>query len=260
MLKFIDRLNDYFLCAVQLGPDAKSKCSIFWKETKNFRARLGLAKYHPDKIYCLQTTYGPLHFRDNLGDITNLTNLLYRQVYRVKAVPHEGVLLDIGANIGMAAVWFRYHNPGKAIYCFEPLPQNAAMIKLNCPDVILETIAVGRRREQITLRVDCDHMMASQIPYPRGTQEMYFQVVSLDEIAESKQLDQIALIKIDVEGMEVDILKGARKTLKRTYQVVAETHSKSLHAEAIDALRVAGFRIDWERFDGITGLLLASRS
>ena len=133
MLESIGRLRDYILCALSLGNTPQDKFSILWQETKNIRVRLHLEEHHPNKIYTLNTIYGPLYFRDNFGDITNLVNLFYRQVYQIQTVTSPGVIIDLGANIGLAAAWFAYHNPEHPIYCFEPLADNASLIKFNCP-------------------------------------------------------------------------------------------------------------------------------
>jgi FkbM family methyltransferase len=254
------QIKDYLFCAFALGVTLEEKLSILWKETKNLRVRLNLDSYQPDHVYSLKTIYGQLYFRDNFGDITNLVNLLYRQEYQFKEIPGEGVILDIGANIGLAAAWFSYYNPFKTIYCFEPLPQNVSLLQLNCPTAKVKEVGLGAKRDKVKLHVDSDAVMASSIPCQWNTQEMEFEVISLDAFANSEGLDQVALMKIDVEGMENEVLQGAKETLRNTHRVVMETHSGFLHSQAIGHIRSAGFYIDSEQFKEKTGLLFASRS
>ena len=206
MLRALDRLRDYVLCALALGADPRARGAILWRETKALRARLGLAAFHPTEVYALPTVYGRLYFRDNFGDISNLVDLFYRRVYRVRSLSEEGVILDVGANIGLAAAWFAFHNRGRDIYCFEPLAASAALIKLNCPAAVVEPVAVGEQRGRVRLNVDRDQVMASRIPCPWETVEAELDVVSLDEFARERGLDQVALMKIDTEGMEMDVL------------------------------------------------------
>lgn len=259
MLQPIERLKEYIDCARVLGRGPKERGSIFWRETKNLRVRLKLGTYHPNDIYSLQTIYGPLHFRDNFGDITNLVGLFYQNVYRSKALDQDGVILDVGANIGLAAAWFALHNPGKPIYCFEPLRMNAELVSMNCPTARVEQVAIGARRGRVKLKVDPDGVMASSIPCRWETQETEFDVISLDEFISRKGIEQIALLKIDVEGMETEILEGAIQTLSKTYQIAMETHGRSRHEKAVSSLLDAGFSIDAEEFENTTGLVFASR-
>lgn len=259
MLWHIKRLADYIRCAAALGPTPAAKWAILWRLTKNLRVRLKLASYHPKSLYWLDTTYGRLAFRDNFGDITNLFKLIYQQEYRVRELAHPGVILDVGANIGMAAVWFAHDNPSRPIFCFEPLPANAELIRLNCPGAEVLRAAVGAQSGAVTLQVDPDSIMASSIPCRWQTAGATFDVMTLDGFAESRGIDQVALLKIDAEGMEIDIFRGAEKLLRRTGQVVLETHGRARHDEAITILRAAGFTIHSEQFAGSTGALVASR-
>lgn len=258
MLQPFERLRVYLDCANGLGGNPREACSIFWRETKNLRVRLGLGEYHPNEVYSLKTIYGPLHFRDNFGDITNLAGLFHQNVYRSKALAEDGVILDVGANIGLAAAWFVLHNPGRPIYCFEPLAANAALITRNCPTATVEQVAVGAQRGRVKLHVDPDSVMASSIPCRWKTTDAEFEVISLDEFTSERSIERIALLKIDVEGMETEILKGSQETLKRTHRVAMETHDTSRHDEAMRRLQEVGFNIDAEEFVGTTGLVFAS--
>jgi FkbM family methyltransferase len=258
MLQPVERLKEYIDCARDLGGNAKETCSIFWRETKNLRVRLGLGEYHPNEIYSLKTIYGPLHFRDNFGDITNLPGLFHQNVYRAKALVGDGVILDVGANIGLAAAWFAYYNPEKTIYCFEPLSANASLIGMNCPSAKVNQVAVGAKRGHVKLNVDPQCVMASRIPCRWETTKVEFDVISLDEFVEANSIEDVALLKIDVEGMEVDVLKGFQKNSELTHLIAMETHGRSCHDDALGLLTQSGFAIDAEVFEDCTGLVFAS--
>jgi FkbM family methyltransferase len=259
MPQTLGKLKDYLMCALTLGTNPKTKWAIFWRQTKNFRVRVGLGAYDPDRIYSLDTIYGPLFFRDNFGDITNLTNLFFKQVYRLGTLPRTGAVIDVGANIGLAAAWFAFHNPDRAIYCFEPLGANADLIARNCPNARVEQVALGARRGSVTLRVDPNNVMASRIPCGWETNEGTFPVVPLDEIIQAHGVAQVAMLKMDAEGMELEILEGAKNTLEITQQVAMETHGSSRHAAVLPILRERGFTIDSQEFNESTGMVFASR-
>ena len=99
MCQPISRLKDYIWCAFTLGTGPKAIGSILWRETKNIRVRLNLGRYRPHDVYSLETIYGPLYFRDNFGDITNLVSLFYHQVYRLRELSQQGaVRVEPGAH------------------------------------------------------------------------------------------------------------------------------------------------------------------
>ncbi|MBI2833646.1 MAG: FkbM family methyltransferase [Acidobacteria bacterium] len=251
-------MREYIGSAVLLGERPIDKLAIFWRQTKNLRTRLKLAAYHPDAVFRLRTTYGPLYVRDNFGDITNLVDLFYREVYRVPALGDGSAILDIGANIGLAAAALAWRHPGHPIYCVEPLAANARLIPLNCPNAVVEQIAVGATRGRVRLSVDADEIMASAIPCAWQTTEREFDVVPLDDLVRRHGLHRIGLIKIDAEGMEMDVLQGATDALSVTERVVMETHGRGMHHGSAGFLSSAGFTIDFEAFNGVTGLIRAS--
>jgi hypothetical protein len=55
----------------------------------------------------------------------------------------------------------------------------------------------------------------------------------LDALAEVRGLDRVDLLKIDVEGAELDVLEGARDTLARTAHVIMEIHHAEIGPEGV---------------------------
>lgn len=258
-LAHLGKVGTFAGCALALGSDSGSKLKIFWRQTKNVRVRLGLAHHEPGRTFEIDTTYGRLHLRDNFGDITNVPNLLWREVYQLPAPVSEGAILDVGANIGLAAVWFRTRVPGHPIHCFEPLAENTRMVRLNCPEAVVNTVAVGSEPGEVELQVDRDAVMGSSISTRWATQPRKVPVVTLDDYTDEHGIENVAVLKVDTEGMELNVFAGAPRTLARTAQVAMETHGRDRHDRAIEILRNAGMRIARADFDGDTGMVFAVR-
>lgn len=159
----IRRLVDFVGCAGKLGAAPGDQLRILWRLTKNLRVRAGLGRHHPAEVYSIHTRHGHLFLRDNFGDITNVVTLIYHDAYRARRLPSPGVILDAGANIGLAAAWLGWHNPDLAVYCFEPIPESAQLIRRNCPRAVVINKALGDRAGNVRLRVDTDNVIASSI-------------------------------------------------------------------------------------------------
>jgi len=125
--------------------------------------------------------------------------------------------IDGGAYIGDSAIVLQEYNP-RRIYAFEPLSENY--------DLLLETIKLNNLSQTVVpikkalgLRKESKHIV------PLGgasfISDVYDQevgqtteVISIDEFVDEKDLE-IGLIKLDVEGYELDTILGAEKTIKR---------------------------------------------
>lgn len=200
-----------------------------------------------------------MHLRDNFGDVTNLPGLWADNEYRIGRLEGDGAILDAGANIGLFAAWAIAWNPGRAIHCFEPLAANRRMIALNCPGAVIAPVGLGRAPATVTLRVDEQSIMASSVDTRWPTHEETFEVVALDDYAGRHGIGPVAFLKIDTEGMELEVLDGGRETLRRTARVAMETHGEERHRGSIERLTAAGLTIDAESREGATGMVFASR-
>jgi FkbM family methyltransferase len=246
-------------CAAKLGTSMASSWALLRAQTKNVRVRAGLAKHHPAERYTIETKLGRLTLRDNFGDITNVTNLLCHEVYNELRPLGEGHVLDVGANIGLAATWFTNRYPGHRIHCFEPVNDAAVMIPLNCAQAIVNRVAVGEETGEVELNVDEDSVIASSIPTAWKTKPARFSTIRLDDYCHRNGIDRVAVLKIDTEGMELGVLRGAAEVLLVTEQIAMETHGRERHETALELLRAAGFEIRKVTFGATTGLVFAAR-
>ena len=255
----LHKLREFAACARALGRTPREKWEISWRQTKNLRVRLGLTHYVPERIFKQGTRYGPVYLRDNFGDVTNLPGLFHRNIYNCGALRGEGVILDVGANIGLFAAWASRQNPGREVHCIEPLESNVRLITKNCPAAIVHHCAAGQERGHVRLGVDAQRVMASAVANPRSACVEEFEAVQLDEVVRAQGIQRVAFLKMDIEGMEIDALEGGRETLAITQRVAMETHGQELHRKALRLLGEAGLVVEEERFTGKTGMIFAAR-
>lgn len=131
-----------------------------------------------------------------------------------------GTLLDVGAHIGLfAVVGARMVSPGGKVFSFEPTPFTRSILKevvrLNgCTDVVeVRGEAVSDRRGK-TVFYDTGEEISnanSLVHIDRGKTGIEVDLISIDEFVKDKGIKPDC-IKIDVEGAELDLLRGARET------------------------------------------------
>ncbi len=139
--------------------------------------------------------------------------LIYLPEERIKSLDNKD-FLDCGAYIGDSALIFeKFYNP-KKIYCFEPDEENynyiPETVKLNnLSKVIPLKLGVGSKNDSVGF---VNIALFSKIT-PENVNNS-IQLTTIDKFVSDRNLD-IGLIKMDVEGYELEALKGAVNTIKK---------------------------------------------
>ena len=141
------------------------------------------------------------------------------------------VVVDVGANVGAHSVFFSHLvGPGGKVISFEPLPRNLASMRrlfdrrLRHPNVTVIEAAVGNPADGVQrtelLIPGSDATQASLKSQSAGSWTADVEVekaecafTSLDRDVVVSQLDRVSFLKIDVEGGELDVLRGAARTI-----------------------------------------------
>lgn len=154
-----------------------------------------------------------------------------------------GVILDVGAHYGFYTL--KMAKRAKLVISLEPNPKNYMILKHNVrinklSNVATLPIAAGSELHQAYIipgETDGESHIADQIS--NNTRAAKVPVYRLDEILLIYGIDCVDIAKIDVEGYELEVLKGLRSYLKRGLikHIVLEVHNKSLLKYAINMLR-----------------------
>ena len=172
------------------------------------------------------------------------------------------VVVDIGANRGQFSLLARGLNPVARIYAFEPLPEAAARYRTvfaRDPGVTLHEAAIGTRTGQAAIHISrCDDsssllpITSTQAALFAGTKEVgttMVKVAPLDEFLTPEQIIEPALLKLDVQGYELEALKGCETLLDRFAYAYVECSFMELYAgqaladEVVGWLQKRGFQL-----------------
>jgi FkbM family methyltransferase len=194
---------------------------------------------------------GPISFRNGLSfevssflDLLILKETIYDDVYRLSDLEGEGpkLIIDVGAGIGSFSILAASKFPRATVLAFEPYPPTFALLQANVtrnevPNLEIHPLAVGTQ-ESYSLRRTTQSATASawagsgsnrgEIVPVRGS--------SLDPFVPAGEVD---LLKIDVEGGEIDVLESLATSLSRRVKRLAiEYHDHLVESSSSTVARM----------------------
>ncbi|GAA1830329.1 hypothetical protein GCM10009772_05060 [Pseudonocardia alni subsp. carboxydivorans] len=160
----------------------------------------------------------------------------------IRMVGRTGVYVDAGANIGTATTWFAMLCPSTHVHAIEPVGRFADQLERVIVEndllghVTLHRLGVSDKSGTATNHLDRSHQVGFDAD-PVGRNET-FSVATLDELVTGP----VAVIKVDVEGMENRVLKGAGRILENDRPLVYfEAFNRARFREVADVLKPFGY-------------------
>jgi len=186
------------------------------------------------------------------SDIFTLGEILHGGQYGVRSpLPSQPVILDAGANVGFSAAWFSALYEGAMVHCFEPEQENYRLLEANLeklPGFVLNHCAVGQEEGLVSLRV-ADHGALHSVLDSEGNgpvQEV--RQIALGNYLREQRLSQVDLLKLDVEGSELDALFGLGSEIEGVRVIIGELHRSAVDEHSFyEFLAQRGFRTVWTK-------------
>lgn len=207
-----------------------------------------VARYGDDERYKLQHI-AFLNYRfqvpDSLSFIWQFKDIFADENYKFQTKTSSPVIYDCGANIGLSCLYFKRLYPSSAIKAFEVDPGIAQVLSNNMNrnnisgvEVINKAVWTNNNGIEIVL----EGADAASI-YAKG-KKTHIESVSLKEMIEAES--SIDMLKMDIEGAEIDIIRDCRNSLNNIKNIFIEYHSfitdKQYLNEILEILKENNFR------------------
>lgn len=171
------------------------------------------------------------------------------------------IVWDVGANVGFYATQFAQRGAANVV-CFEPAPDAVAALQRRVAEtsaaessIRIMPIALGSQRATATFSADGASPNNQIVAKANGHPTVDVQVYPGDEAQKEFALPSPNVVKIDVEGYELEVIEGLSGVLgsRSVRSVFVEVHFSLLHNRGLDdapatilqTLRRQGFEVRW---------------
>jgi len=141
---------------------------------------------------------------------------------------------DLGANVGVFSVLAaRAVGPAGRVYAFEPTPRSAAMLRANLERngvvrqvTVVEAAGAAEPGRARFATVASSQLNSIAVGDELGGETIDVEVTSLDAFFEKQGWPPLDVVKMDVEGQEIDVFRGMSRLVERNLglRVVFEYH------------------------------------
>ncbi|OXM39688.1 FkbM family methyltransferase, partial [Amycolatopsis thailandensis] len=178
-----------------------------------------------------------------------------------------GVILDVGANVGLFSIYAKRRKPNAKVIAFEPVPASVAALRRNVElhdlsGLTVHQLALGEVNRKDVAFTYYPGMPGNSTRHPETKSEHFaaqavevaVEVATLSSVlAGYSELDRIDLVKVDVEGSELEVLAGLSEEdwAKIRSWVIEISDAKGELAELRKELESRGYTVEAELDDKI---------
>ena len=212
------------------------KLVLFKLLKKHFLFKDALALYFglkndKEAIYLSQLKR-TIYLRKNTKDKETFEEIFLTNLYNLLLPIQPKTIVDAGANVGLASLFFRMKYPSAAIVAIEIEQKNIEAIEKNTigfSNFELKPNALFSRKAFFSIEDPYNATNSFQIKEVSSSENADITSITLDEILESNHWETIDILKIDIEGAEKQLFESHYENwLPRTKVIMVETHDRMI--------------------------------
>lgn len=166
--------------------------------------------------------------RNGTTDYDTFEQVFLQKQYDIKVPFQPEFIIDGGANIGLAAIYFAQRFPEAAIVSIEPSNENFELLKTNTASLKqVKCLQKGIWNKDVSLRitneaVDKNSFMVAEV---QDDTENALPAISINTIMQQSNIAYIDILKLDIEGAEKEVFEqNYENWLPKTKMIILELH------------------------------------
>lgn len=187
-----------------------------------------------------------IFLRTYKGDIDIFYEIFQKKIYSVPAVTQDvSVIIDLGANIGLSAIYFTALFPNSRILCVEPGEENFHFLLRNlAPGIqsgnILTLKAAVMGSDGMASYVDSRMQYNGKVT---NGDIKNTEAYSMNSLFNKYNIQSADLIKMDIEGAEKELFQNNTEWLSDVKCLIIEMHSDDIRDSCIAKLQQNNFNV-----------------
>ncbi|MCE7993069.1 MAG: FkbM family methyltransferase [Roseivirga sp.] len=220
----------------------QSKLKLYYRPkqyTRKFGKEKGLALYH--KFYTDTTPENEVSFtvdgyehdlylRQETSDVPTFQQIFLNTRYDMDLPSLPKTIIDGGANVGFASVYFANKYPQAQVLAVEPDSSNFALTEKNtAPYSNIKTIqsAIWGKTTSLRIKNPDFEKWAFEVEETDSSTPDSFQAFSVSSLIEKMGWDSVDFLKLDIEGSEMSVFEsGYESWLPKVKVLIVELHEK----------------------------------
>jgi FkbM family methyltransferase len=190
-----------------------------------------------------------LCLRSNNGaDAFIHSEIFEHQYYRLPLQAAPKTILDLGANIGLSAIYFARLFPHAELACVEPEPDNLRVLhknfRMNSVRAAVFPAAIDADDGRVVLELaerDYGHRIAARPQCAAAESTVEVETISVPTILRRLSWERIGLLKVDIEGHEAALFGRNYDWLDRVDAMCIEWHVEDGAERLADLAKRFGF-------------------
>lgn len=174
----------------------------------------------------------PVFLRLRDGDVFIFYEVLYDDVYNTSqlGLPRNANIIDLGANIGLSMIRFAAQHSASRIFCVEPDPGNFNGLLKNARFFgnRVQAVQAAISGASGTVRFSDRGKSYERRIEPQG---VAVPALSIVDVIRRSEFERVDLLKVDIEGAEVELFSGDLSWLNRVDAIMIELHGELNEAD-----------------------------
>jgi len=172
----------------------------------------------------------PIYVRNGTTDVLVYKSIIENAEYDFVAEKEPKTIIDAGANIGLASVFFANKYPNAKIVAIEPEEFNFEILEKNTkPYSNIHTVKAALWNSICELDLfggydDWGFRLEMDKKESRMQKRHLTKTITIEKIIEDFDIDKIDILKIDIEGSEKEVFNSSSAWIDKVNSIIVELH------------------------------------